>query len=250
MSEKLLEIKDEKLSFFTPAGEVKALNGVSFSMNEGEVLGIFGLMGAGRTELVESIFGVHKITGGSIEIKGKPVEIHSPEEAIRAGIAYVPSERKQDGLILSHSVKNNMTLANLRKYNRGYAIDSAAETAAARGWVDTLDIKTPGLGAAVDTLSGGNQQKVVIAKWLDTAPQILILNEPTRGVDVGAKVEIYNTLELMCKKKIGVIMISSELPEIMAIADRIIVIHEGRYMGECLKQDISQERLLSMAIGG
>ena len=129
-------------------------------------------------------------------------------------------------------------------------IRSAAETAAARGWVDTLDIKTPGLGAAVDTLSGGNQQKVVIAKWLDTAPQILILNEPTRGVDVGAKVEIYNTLELMCKKKIGVIMISSELPEIMAIADRIIVIHEGRYMGECLKQDISQERLLSMAIGG
>ena len=229
---------------------VKKIQDVSFCLREGEVLGIFGLMGAGRTELVESIFGVHKITGGSIEIKGKPVAIHSPEEAIRAGIAYVPSERKQDGLILSHSVKSNMTLANLRKYNRGYAIDSAAETAAARGWVDTLDIKTPGLGAAVDTLSGGNQQKVVIAKWLDTAPQILILNEPTRGVDVGAKVEIYNTLELMCKKKIGVIMISSELPEIMAIADRIIVIHEGRYMGECLKQDISQERLLSMAIGG
>ena len=229
---------------------VKKIQDVSFCLREGEVLGIFGLMGAGRTELVESIFGVHKITGGSIEIKGKPVVIHSPEEAIRAGIAYVPSERKQDGLILSHSVKNNMTLANLRKYNRGYAIDSAAETAAARGWVDTLDIKTPGLGAAVDTLSGGNQQKVVIAKWLDTAPQILILNEPTRGVDVGAKVEIYNTLELMCKKKIGVILISSELPEIMAIADRIIVIHEGRYMGECLKQDISQERLLSMAIGG
>ena len=229
---------------------VKKIQDVSFCLREGEVLGIFGLMGAGRTELVESIFGVHKITGGSIEIKGKPVAIHSPEEAIRAGIAYVPSERKQDGLILSHSVKNNMTLANLRKYNRGYAIDSAAETAAARGWVDTLDIKTPGLGATVDTLSGGNQQKVVIAKWLDTAPQILILNEPTRGVDVGAKVEIYNTLELMCKKKIGVIMISSELPEIMAIADRIIVIHEGRYMGECLKQDISQERLLSMAIGG
>ena len=229
---------------------VKKIQDVSFCLREGEVLGIFGLMGAGRTELVESIFGVHKITGGSIEIKGKPVAIHSPEEAIRAGIAYVPSERKQDGLILSHSVKNNMTLANLRKYNRGYAIDSAAETAAARGWVDALDIKTPGLGAAVDTLSGGNQQKVVIAKWLDTAPQILILNEPTRGVDVGAKVEIYNTLELMCKKKIGVIMISSELPEIMAIADRIIVIHEGRYMGECLKQDISQERLLSMAIGG
>ena len=229
---------------------VKKIQDVSFCLREGEVLGIFGLMGAGRTELVVSIFGVHKITGGSIEIKGKPVAIHSPEEAIRAGIAYVPSERKQDGLILSHSVKNNMTLANLRKYNRGYAIDSAAETAAARGWVDTLDIKTPGLGAAVDTLSGGNQQKVVIAKWLDTAPQILILNEPTRGVDVGAKVEIYNTLELMCKKKIGVIMISSELPEIMAIADRIIVIHEGRYMGECLKQDISQERLLSMAIGG
>ena len=116
--------------------------------------------------------------------------------------------------------------------------------------IDEIHIKVADKKLPILSLSGGNQQKVVIATWLDTAPQILILNEPTRGVDVGAKVEIYNTLELMCKKKIGVIMISSELPEIMAIADRIIVIHEGRYMGECLKQDISQERLLSMAIGG
>ena len=247
MSEKILEIKDERLSFFTPAGEVKALNGVSFSMNEGEVLGIFGLMGAGRTELVESIFGVHKITGGSIEIKGKPVAIHSPEEAIRAGIAYVPSERKQDGLILSHSVKNNMTLANLRKYNRGYAIDSAAETAAARGWVDTLDIKTPGLGAAVDTLSGGNQQKVVISKWLLRDCDVLIFDEPTRGIDVGAKSEIYKLMTQLAEEGKSIIMISSDMPELLRLSDRVIVMCEGHVTGELDISEATQETIMTYA---
>lgn len=229
---------------------VKKVRDVSFELREGEVLGIFGLMGAGRTELVESLFGVHPLTGGSIEIKGKKVSINSPEEAIRNGVAYVPSERKQDGLILSHSVKNNITLANLKSYIKGFSISQAGEVDSVKHWIQKLGIKSALPDIPVETLSGGNQQKVVIAKWLDTNPQILILNEPTRGVDVGAKVEIYNLLEMLCKQKIGVIMISSELPEIMSIADRIIVIHEGKFMGECKKEDISQERLLSMAIGG
>lgn len=218
---------------------VKKIQDVSFCLREGEVLGIFGLMGAGRTELVESIFGVHKITGGSIEIKGKSVAIHSPEEAIRAGIAYVPSERKQDGLILSHSVKNNMTLANLRKYNRGYAIDSAAETAAARGWVDTLDIKTPGLGAAVDTLSGGNQQKVCIARALAMNPRLLFVSEPTRGIDIGAKKLVLETLVRLNREKgMTVVMVSSELMELRSICDRIAIVAEGKVV-DVLETDAS-----------
>lgn len=229
---------------------VKKVQNVSFELKEGEVLGIFGLMGAGRTELVESLFGVHPLTSGSIEIKGKEIKVNSPEEAIRNGIAYLPSERKQDGLILSHTVKNNITLANLKNYIKGISIREGSEVDSANHWISTLGIKSAFPDIAVETLSGGNQQKVVIAKWLDTNPQILILNEPTRGVDVGAKVEIYNLLEMLCKRKIGVIMISSELPEIMSIADRIIVIHEGKFMGECKKENITQENLLSMAIGG
>ena len=226
---------------------VKKIQDVSFCLREGEVLGIFGLMGAGRTELVESIFGVHKITGGSIEIKGKPVAIHSPEEAIRAGIAYVPSERKQDGLILSHSVKNNMTLANLRKYNRGYAIDSAAETAAARGWVDTLHIKTPGLGAAVDTLSGGNQQKVVISKWILRDCDVLIFDEPTRGIDVGAKSEIYKLMTQLAEEGKSIIMISSDMPELLRLSDRVIVMCEGHVTGELDISEATQETIMTYA---
>lgn len=229
---------------------VKKVNDVSFSLRSGEVLGIFGLMGAGRTELVEAIFGARKITGGDIRIKGKPVKINTPEEAIKAGIAYVPAERKTDGLILSHSVKNNITLANLKEYNKGYAMDAQKEEKTVTHWIDALSIKSAHVKTIVETLSGGNQQKVVLAKWLDANPEILILNEPTRGIDVGAKTEIYNTIEMLCQKGIGVIMISSELPEIMATADRIIVIHEGKYMGEVPKEMISQEHLLELAIGG
>lgn len=229
---------------------VKKVNDVSFCLRSGEVLGIFGLMGAGRTELVEAIFGARKITGGSIKIKGKPVKINSPEEAIKAGIAYVPAERKTDGLILSHSVKNNITLANLKEYNKGYAMDVRKEEKSVTHWIQTLSIKSAHNKTVVETLSGGNQQKVVLAKWLDANPEILILNEPTRGIDVGAKTEIYNAIEMLCKKGIGVIMISSELPEIMATADRIIVIHEGKYMAEVPKEKISQEHLLELAIGG
>ena len=165
----------------------------------------------------------------------------------RQGIAYVPSERKQDGLILSHSVKNNMTLANLRKYNRGYAIDSAAETAAARGWVDTLDIKTPGLGAAVDTLSGGNQQKVVISKWILRDCDVLIFDEPTRGIDVGAKSEIYKLMTQLAEEGKSIIMISSDMPELLRLSDRVIVMCEGHVTGELDISEATQETIMTYA---
>ena len=228
----------------------KMVQDVSFTLHRGEILGFAGLIGAGRSEVMRAIFGVDPLDSGEIVIDGKKLEKHTPTDAIRAGLGLVPEDRKLLGLILDMSVRENTTLPCLPVEMKGGILSRKKENEITQTYIEQLDIKTPGAEQKVLNLSGGNQQKVVIAKWLDTAPQILILNEPTRGVDVGAKVEIYNTLELMCKKKIGVIMISSELPEIMAIADRIIVIHEGRYMGECLKQDISQERLLSMAIGG
>ncbi len=229
---------------------VKKIRNISLTVREGEVVGLFGLMGSGRTELVESIFGVHKIKSGKIRIHGKEVAIRSPLSAIRQGIAYVPSERKQDGLILSHSVKANVTIASLKKYKRGISLNLSKENERVKQWIDKLDIKSARVNTLVETLSGGNQQKVVLAKWLENEPKILILNEPTRGIDVGAKVEIYRILEMLCKNKIGVLMISSELPEIMAIADRIIVIHDGQLMGECAQEEVNQEKLMNLAIGG
>jgi ABC-type sugar transport system ATPase subunit len=229
---------------------VKKIRHVSLSVREGEVVGLFGLMGAGRTELVESIFGVHKIKSGKIRIHGREVVIRSPLNAIKQGIAYVPSERKQDGLILSHSVKANVTIASLKKYKRGISLNLTKENQRVQQWIEKLDIKSARVNTLVETLSGGNQQKVVLAKWLENEPKILILNEPTRGIDVGAKVEIYRILEMLCKNKIGVLMISSELPEIMSIADRIVVIHDGQLMGECAQEEVNQEKLMNLAIGG
>ena len=223
---------------------------VSFKLRKGEILGFAGLVGAGRTETMRLICGADPMDSGTIRINGKDVKIRSPKDAVRYGIGYLSEDRKRYGLCLNLSVADNTVLPSLEQIFKGPFVHDKKAQRLAQEHAEQIRTKTPSVRARVGSLSGGNQQKVVIAKWLDTAPQILILDEPTRGVDVGAKVEIYNTLELMCKKKIGVIMISSELPEIMAIADRIIVIHEGRYMGECLKQDISQERLLSMAIGG
>ncbi len=246
----LRNIKTGNILLRAESISVKKIQNITFELREGEILGIFGLMGAGRTELAESLFGVHSLSGGHIEIGGKQVNIHSPSDAIREGIAYIPSERKQEGLILAHSVKNNITLANLKRYEKGFSVSRTKEAESVNHWIHTLEIKSAHPDTPVETLSGGNQQKVVIAKWLDTQPKILILNEPTRGIDVGAKAEIYRLLEKFCAQKLGVIMISSELPEIMAIADRIIVIHEGRLMGECQKEDISQEHLLNLAIGG
>ncbi len=225
------------------------LKGVSFNVREGEVVGLFGLMGAGRTEVAECIIGSRKHTG-KMEIDGKAYSPKSPLDSLRNGIAYVPAERKSEGVCLISPVRDNVTIANLKKFAPKGIMHLKEEKQIAREWVKKLGIKTPGIMTEVDSLSGGNQQKVVVAKGLNTEPKLMILNEPTRGIDVGAKVEIYSLINDLCADNKAVVMISSELPEIMAMADRIVVLHEGQVTAEVEKKDFSQEVLLKYAIGG
>lgn len=223
---------------------------VSFEVRSGEILGFFGLMGSGRTEIVETIFGVRKRSGGEIFVDGCEMKINNPRAAIKAKMAYIPRERKSEGLVMEISVKENMTLTYLKQLSGVFGLNIRKKQKLVHEWVKTLNIKTSSINAGISSLSGGNQQKVVIAKWLLTQPRVLILNEPTRGVDVGAKVEIYKLIEELCKKGMAIIMISSETPEIMGISDRIMVVHEGKISGECTREDFDQEKLMVMAIGG
>lgn len=222
---------------------------VSFQVRSGEVVGLFGLMGAGRTEIAESIFGKNRITGGKVKMNGWTLNIKSPRDAIRAGIAYIPRERKDDGLILCESVKNNMTLVHIDKLMKLLWIDGKEERKLTQSWVERLRIKMPGLNSEIETLSGGNQQKVIIGKWMMESPKVIILNEPTRGIDVGAKHEIYALIDELCQSGMAVLIISSETPEIMGISDRILAVHEGRITGECLRSEFSQEQIMHYAIG-
>ena len=226
------------------------LKDVAFDVREGEVVGLFGLMGAGRTEICDCIMAMKKYERADMVIDGKMYAPRKPSEALASGVAYVPAERKSDGICAVSSVKDNITIANLRKFAPKGIMNLKQEMEIAKGWVGKLNIKVPQILAPVDTLSGGNQQKVVVAKGLNTEPKLMILNEPTRGVDVGAKVEIYNLINDLCESRKAVLMISSELPEIMSMADRIFVIHEGKITAEIQKKDFSQETLLKYAIGG
>ena len=226
------------------------LKDVAFDVREGEVVGLFGLMGAGRTEICDCIMAMKKYERADMVIDGKKYAPRKPSEALASGVAYVPAERKSDGICAVSSVKDNITIANLRKFAPKGIMNLKQEMEIAKGWVGKLNIKVPQILAPVDTLSGGNQQKVVVAKGLNTEPKLMILNEPTLGVDVGAKVEIYNLINDLCESRKAVLMISSELPEIMSMADRIFVIHEGKITAEIQKKDFSQETLLKYAIGG
>ena len=224
---------------------------ISFEVRRGEILGLFGLMGAGRTETVETIFGDRKLTGGEIRMEGKPVQITSPKQAKELGIGYIPSDRKAEGLFLQHSVATNISVNVLQRIlKKSGLLDFKEEHRLTDSWIQKLRIKTPSPQTLAESLSGGNQQKIVVAKWLADQPKLLILNEPTRGIDVGAKLEIYNLMNELSAQGISFIMVSSELPEIMAMSDRIVVIHEGRRKGELERKDFSQEKLLSIAIGG
>jgi ABC-type sugar transport system ATPase subunit len=226
------------------------LKDVAFSVREGEVVGLFGLMGAGRGEIAECVVGLRPYRDAKMTVSGKAYRPHLPIDSIRSGIAYVPAERKSDGVNLIAPVRDNITVANLKKVAPRGILRLKQETELAKGWIARLGVKTPGVMAQVENLSGGNQQKVVIAKGLNTEPTFMILNEPTRGVDVGAKVEIYNLINDLCKNGKAVLMISSELPEIMSMSDRIYIVHEGRITGQLEKKDFSQETLLKYAIGG
>jgi ABC-type sugar transport system ATPase subunit len=221
--------------------------GVSFELRKGEILGIFGLLGSGRTSLVKALFGANKIKGGSIKINGRQASLKSPNAARNQKIGLVPLDRKAEGLALIMGVKQNITLANIEDIGKSFLISKATERQKAANWVKEVGIKTPTIEQEVNSLSGGNQQKVVLAKWLESGSQIIILNEPTRGIDVGAKIEIYKLMQDLCEKGSSVIMISSELPEIMSIADRIIVMSKGRFSGQYQREDATEEGLLASA---
>ena len=200
---------------------------ISFKLRKGEILGIFGLLGSGRSSLVKALFGANKIRKGQIIINGKETNIKSPSAARDKKVGLVPLDRKAEGLALIMDVKENITLANINDLGKGFLINRKKERQKAGKWVDEVGIRTPSIDQEVNSLSGGNQQKVVLAKWLESGSQIIILNEPTRGIDVGAKIEIYKLMEDLCEKGSSIIMISSELPEILSIADRIIIMNKG-----------------------
>ncbi len=229
------------------AGE---LHNISFAVRAGEVVGIAGLMGAGRTELARAIFGADSIDGGEIFVEDKLCAIHGPADAIRAGIGLITEDRKHQGLVLEMSVGENMSLASLANLCRQGFISNTDEKNMVAANIEKLKIRTPGAAQLVKNLSGGNQQKVVIAKWLETNPKVLIMDEPTRGVDVGAKAEIYQIMNMLTAAGVGIVMISSELPEILGMSDRVLVMHNGRVTGEMTVKEATQEKIMAFAAGG
>lgn len=226
------------------------LNNCSFTVKSGEILGVSGLMGAGRTELMRAVLGVDRRTSGEIYIRGKEVQIKNFGDAVKHRIAYLSEDRKGQGLVLVFDVKQNITLANLDNLLKGGILNLRKEKEDARKLVSALNIKTPSMKQKVKYLSGGNQQKVVLAKWLYTECDILIFDEPTRGIDVGAKVEIYKLMIDLARNGKAIIMISSELPEILGMSDRITVMHDGSIAGELSIEEADQVKILYLATGG
>jgi inositol transport system ATP-binding protein len=227
----------------------KGFRNVSLHVKRGEILGIAGLMGAGRTELMEAVFGVTRSHGGTIRINGKVVKIKSPADAIRGGMALLTEDRKLTGLYLNASVRENLFIANINKYLFGPFIRFRKIEKDCEKMRGLMRIKTPSLLEIIKNLSGGNQQKVLISRWLLTEPDLLILDEPTRGIDVGAKSEIYRLMTEFVRSGKAIIMISSELPEILGMSDRIMVMHEGDKVGELSRGEATQEKILQMATG-
>ena len=225
----------------------KMVRDVSFELRKGEILGFSGLMGAGRTETARAIFGADPKESGDIYINGKKVEINSPEDAVKNGIGYLSEDRKRFGIVVQKTIAENSTLATLEKYMKGIFINKKKENEVTQKYVDSLATKTPSIDQLVVNLSGGNQQKVVIAKWLVRDSEILIFDEPTRGIDVGAKNEIYKLMNRLAAEGKSIIMISSEMTEILRMSDRIIVMCEGKVTGEIGIEEVSQEKIMNMA---
>lgn len=223
------------------------LKNISFTLKKGEILGLAGLIGAGRTELAELIFGAKKKTGGKIYFKGKEISPQSPKDAIECGISLVPEDRKRQGAVLPMTIRENISMACLEKISRFFVVNRAEEKKISHRFKDSLSIKAPTLEQTVNHLSGGNQQKVVLAKWLATDPDLIILDEPTRGIDVGAKHEIYKIMNALVESGKTIIMISSEMPELLGMSDRILVLAEGRLSGEVGKDKFDQEIIMSYA---
>lgn len=224
------------------------LKNISFNVRKGEIVGFAGLVGAGRSEVMRAVFGLDAISEGEILIDGKPVRINSPSDAIKHGLGLVPEDRKHDGLILGMSVMKNGSIVMLDKLSKHGLINDALEYETIESYVEKLSIKTPSMEKEVKDLSGGNQQKVVVAKWLANNPQILIVDEPTRGIDVAAKKEIHNLISNLAKSGVAIIMISSEMPEVLGMCDRIYVMHEGRIRSELCREEATQEKIMKVIL--
>lgn len=231
--------------------DLYAVRDVSFEARSGEILGIWGLMGSGRTELLQSLFGEYGVDiSGSIEIDGEPVTIRSSRDAIALGMGLVTEDRKLTGLIPMHSVTSNISLPSLPRLSSGPVINQGLELASTRRFVSELSIRVPSLESPVDTLSGGNQQKVSIAKWLMTSPRILLMDEPTRGIDVGTKYQIYEIMDQLAARGMAIVMVSSELPEILGMSDRILVMHDGTAAGILDSAEAEAETIMALATMG
>ncbi|MBI3719613.1 MAG: sugar ABC transporter ATP-binding protein [Sphingobacteriales bacterium] len=226
------------------------LNNISFDLHKGEILGVYGLMGAGRTEMLETIFGLHPKNGsGTIIVNDQDIKIKSPAGAIVAGIALVPEDRKLHGLILNQTVKSNISITVLKQLERWrFLLSSGKEKELSKNYINQLGIKTASDMAAAKSLSGGNQQKIVLAKWMATHPQVLLLDEPTRGVDINAKAEIYKLMKSMAARGIGIVMVSSELPEILAVSDRVLVMCEGKLTANIAIEEATEAGILKYAL--
>lgn len=240
IADTMLEVKN-----FSVTGQFED---ISFRVRKGEIFGIAGLVGAGRTELMHAIFGLRKKDKGEIIFDEKKLDIHNPKDAIKHGIAYVTEDRKDEGLVLEMSVGQNITLPSMKEMSQGLFINSGKENRTIKHQIEQLRIKLNSSRQLVKSLSGGNQQKVVLAKWLIREPRLLILDEPTRGIDVGAKAEIYKIMCEFVSKGNAIIMISSEMPEVMGMADRVLVLSNGKAGGELERTEFGQERIMEMAV--
>ncbi len=224
-------------------------NEISFSVRSGEILGIAGLVGAGRTELLQTIFGVTPAVGGMIKLKGKELMPKNSLDAIDSGIVLAPEDRKRHGLVLEMNVRENTSLARLRRDQKVGMIDFNNEAQLADKMIEELKIKTPHSDQVVQYLSGGNQQKVVLGKWLSMNPSLLLLDEPTRGIDIGSKQEIYKLMEELAASGVAVIFVSSEMEEVLGMADRVLVMHEGAITGELSREQLNEEAIMQLATG-
>jgi rhamnose transport system ATP-binding protein len=221
----------------------------SFEVRRGEILGLAGLVGAGRSELAQVLFGIYPAESGTVEINGRRVSIRSPRQAMAVGLAYVPEDRQRQGLVLPMTVRDNITMAILETLTRFGFISYNAEEKVAKNYVERLQIRTPALSQLAMNLSGGNQQKIVVSKWLAGKPKVLILDEPTRGIDVGAKAEIHRLMSQLAQQGLGIVMISSELPEILGMSDRILVVRKNTIAGEYTRAEATQEKIITTAMG-
>jgi ABC-type sugar transport system ATPase subunit len=224
------------------------LKDISFHLRQGEVLGIAGLVGAGRTELARAVLGIDRMDAGEVLLHGKRVRIDNFSKAISSGLSLVPEDRKSQGLVQIATVSRNICMVNMDAVSRGFIMDAAKERQVSREYIKMLDISTPSVDTEAQYLSGGNQQKVVVAKWLLEDSEIIILDEPTRGIDVGAKSEIHHLIVNLVEQGKSVMMISSELPEVIGMSDRVLVIHEGRLVGELQRGEATQEKIMSLCV--